>query len=581
MILNKIQFIIITFFLFNCLSWTFAQQVKYVKIISTENNQLFHKYFSHFNNSQGDSVKVTRELNNVLQKLHALSYITASIDSINSSPDTIHYFVYIGKKFPFSKLKIENVERIAFVKNFNSKFLKKDLSLKEFVRLEQEILAMAEDRGYPFATVRLDSISISDKSIHASLQFSPGPIIVLDSINIEGDLKVKHKSLLKQINLKEGEPFSQQKFENINDNLKEWTFLTVQQDPQLYFTEDKANITLFLKEKKVNQINGIIGFMPNPITNKLLLTGELNLDLRNLFYSGKTLQLEWKRFNRESQLLNFAYLHPNLLGPLNAKIDFSIFRQDTSFINLYRGITLSQNIRKGKLLFSLGYKTTNSLSPVIENINPGQANRLSAVNFNLLSYGMGYEWNNLDNLLNPKKGFFLQFHAFMGNKRIQGGNLHYSKIKTSSVQLAIDFNSEKYFKLSERSIVLTRFNAGKIYNSYGQLFLNDLYRLGGLKNFRGFNENYFYVSTYTIGTIEYRYYLESTTSVFGFSDFGYLERKLYSNGLRADTPVGIGVGISLQTGPGVFNLVYSLGKSEDQKMSFSHARIHFGFVSRF
>ena len=40
--------------------------------------------------------------------------------------------------------------------------------------------------------------------------------------------------------------------------------------------------------------------------NTLLITGELNVKLNNLFKSGKQLQIQWKKYLKNSQKLNLS-----------------------------------------------------------------------------------------------------------------------------------------------------------------------------------------------------------------------------------------------------------------------------------
>jgi len=65
-----------------------------------------------------------------------------------------------------------------------------------------------------------------------------------------------------------------------------------------------------------------------------------------------------------------------------------------------------------------------------------------------------------------------------------------------------------------------------------------------------------------------------------FHDQGYLVNQL-SAANREDYPRGFGAGVSFATPAGVFNFVYSLGSSKDQKLNLNLSKIHFGITSRF
>ena len=113
-----------------------------------------------------------------------------------------------------------------------------------------------------------------------------------------------------------------------------------------------------------------------------------------------------------------------------------------------------------------------------------------------------------------------------------------------------------------------------------QLFLNDLFRLGGLNTIRGFNEMFFYASHYIIGTLEYRYLFENESQLVVFFDGSYLGFDINYESYK-DYPIGAGAGISISTGAGLLNVIYAVGKSNDQPFNIRYSKIHIGYTGRF
>ncbi|GAB3824649.1 hypothetical protein GCM10028895_33280 [Pontibacter rugosus] len=113
-----------------------------------------------------------------------------------------------------------------------------------------------------------------------------------------------------------------------------------------------------------------------------------------------------------------------------------------------------------------------------------------------------------------------------------------------------------------------------------RIFQNDMYRLGGLGSIRGFDDFFFYASSYAVGTLEYRLYNASDSFVLLFYDQGYYRSDLEAS-KQSDYPLGLGAGISFSTGAGIFQLVYSLGQAAQQPISFKYSKIHFGITSKF
>jgi outer membrane protein assembly factor BamA len=132
-------------------------------------------------------------------------------------------------------------------------------------------------------------------------------------------------------------------------------------------------------------------------------------------------------------------------------------------------------------------------------------------------------------------------------------------------------------------VVLARLRGEGLFNQ--QYFLNDLFRLGGLNSLRGFSENQFYTNAYGVGTLEFRQFTGPEGYVFVFIDQAALRAYKSDVALSAtlDQPTGLGTGISFRTAAGLFQFVYSVGKSSfsGQQLSLGTSKIHFGLTSRF
>jgi hemolysin activation/secretion protein len=131
-----------------------------------------------------------------------------------------------------------------------------------------------------------------------------------------------------------------------------------------------------------------------------------------------------------------------------------------------------------------------------------------------------------------------------------------------------------YIPIRTRVIWHEKWQAAYLEN--GNLTHNDLFRLGGLKTLRGFNEMQFFAKNYLLHTSELRLLTEKQSFLFIFSDAVFLE-----NFAGKELAYGFGAGISLKMKGGIFNFVYAAGKSGEQAVGLRESKIHFGFVSRF
>ena len=505
----------------------------------------------------------TFSINNYTTRLQLEGYLYAQLDSSLNIGDTLFHYFNLGPKYRNKHLQIKGVT------NQNKSYKKhrdENLSFKDLRKKQIQIVKQAENNGYPFAQIRLDSILVTDSTVFADLILDPGPLFSFDSITLHGDVKIKPSFLSRFLAIKPDEPFSQRKVENAAIYLKELAFLQTSK-PDLIFAEEKAKMILPLKARKANQADGVLGLMNNANGNgRVLITGELNINLNNLLQTGKRLHLHYRRFNINAQTVEFNYYHPVLIGPIDSKLDFSLLRQDTSFLNVSRQISLFVRSAGTTLGIFSGLMTSRRLSSTI---SP------QSLSFDNYIYGFTYEWKNLNDFFMPRKGqkIFGRFSA--GNKTVLEEIPPQSNFRINNSQFSFDFKIENYVT-KKRATVFSSLALGKIYNNTNTYFLGDYYRFGGLKSLRGFNENNFFSSSYIISNLEYRIYTEESSYIFLFYDQGVLD-----NRSKIDYPLGFGPGISFKSNFGIFNFVFAMGRSNDQNLSLNLAKFHFGYFSQF
>jgi hemolysin activation/secretion protein len=119
---------------------------------------------------------------------------------------------------------------------------------------------------------------------------------------------------------------------------------------------------------------------------------------------------------------------------------------------------------------------------------------------------------------------------------------------------------------------------GWVYNS--QLFLNELYRIGGIKTLKGFDEQSIFASTFALLNIEMKYLFQQNSGFLLFANAAYYENRVMSKP-TSDWPWGIGAGLNLETGAGLFSLYYALGSQKGNPLEWRDAKIHFGLLNFF
>ncbi len=508
-------------------------------------------------------------------------YLEAAFQLADTTADSLlNVLVHTGPRYRWDSLSLSSGISMSIRNKLGIRsplFRNSMISPSRVEEHKKDMVEYMAAHGYPFASVYLDTLSVGMGRISAILQLTKGPQILYDTLLIKGTAKLKPAFLSALLEIKPGEPYDEEAIRSIKNRVQQLPYLTLTQSPEIQYSMGRATLYLPINARSVNQVDGVVGLLPNETRqNRLLLTGEFNLKLFNLFSSGKQLNVQWMRQRPLSQLLNLSYLHPRLFrSPIDVRLKFDFLKEDTTFINIDRRVSLGYNFKSGaNLQVITGIKTSDVLGTT-------SSPSISAVR--IVSYGLSYQWSGLNDWLYPKKGWYIDITALAGNRRRQqrpatSTAAEPSELTLSTTQWTFQGNIVRYFRFSNAFSLMTRAQSG--WTETPELLQNELFRLGGLMSFRGFNENYFFASRYAVGTVEARYFLEATTYTFVFVDQGYVYFDLDQSFLE-DSPLGLGFGFSFASGPGVFNFVYALGRDQGQRMQVNLSKIHFGFISRF
>ncbi|MCX2740664.1 BamA/OMP85 family outer membrane protein [Pontibacter anaerobius] len=552
-----------------------------VKALDAGGKQVLRQY--NFRQSLPDSAEAVKEVRELVYRLQQDAFLLASADSLYLARDTLHVKLHVGQPFEWAQLRNGNLSEGLLVEaGFREKFYNNvPFKPAEFVKLQQRILDYAERNGYPFANVWLDSVSITDNKVAATLMVEKAFVVKYDTLEIVGKTKTQPKFLMRYLQLLPGQLYNQDQINASQRMLTQLSYIKSTRSPQVRFTSDKAKVYYYLEDRQANQIDGVVGFLPDPNRqDKLLITGEANLNIRNIRGSGKQLGLQWRRVSAGSVILNGEYLHPNFLGsPFEVGTKFNLLKQDSTFITVQPRLQLGYyTLKYGK--FSVFTEWRNSR--ILSEVSPRRLQQLDLADAQTTTYGLNYLWNNLDDFYFPRRGRLAELQFAAGTKKLlRNADLEksfYDTLDMKKSQLSLSMRLENFLRLGKNSALLTRLRGEALFSD--RIFLNDMYRLGGLSSLRGFDDYFFYASSYAVGTLEYRLFTASDSYALLFYDQGYFRRDLERVSVD-DYPFGVGAGISFSTGAGIFQLVYSLGKSEQQPLSFKYSKIHFGITSKF
>lgn len=428
--------------------------------------------------------------------------------------------------------------------------------------LFQSIIRLSEREGYPFAEVGLDHLDVNGNFISASLIYTSGEVIVYGPLKVEGQL-FKPSFLQNYLMIREGLRYNQEEVQEIPQRMNAFLFSSLITSPVVEFKGSKAVVSVHPKRKASNLIDGIIGVLPNERGEGLRITGQVDLELSNLFRSAKSFELHWRSFQIKTQDLNLKYEHPALFGSaLDATLQFELLKQDTTFLN--RRLLAAFQTRSFKKQSVGFFLDLNGSSSIGEN--------RSIQSFSMNYVGGRYRLSTLDRPQRPLKGIYIEGTGAIGLKAIQ--NSAFDSLSNSTQGRGV-LNAQFYHKPSGSLQLFGRLNAGILFNDL--LFINDAFRIGGLQSLRGFNENEFFATRFTTISAELRLLLASEGYLYTFFDQGFLSLEAAEQA-NSDTPFGFGVGALLNTGSGMLNLAFALGRSNSQPLSIDFSKIHFGYV---
>lgn len=536
-------------------------------------------------------------IDNLRTTLFSKGFPAASIDSVyyDSARAVVH--LYTGRFYQITSVAISGEDqRLIEQSGWNMRsFQSKPLTAEHISAFQSGILNYLENNGYPFARLQLDSITFNNEKMSAKLKIEEGPLYKIDSIRVYGNAKIANRFLQRYLEIPNGAVYRKATLQNISKKLSELPYLQEQQAWNMTMLGTGSVLNVYLQSRKSSQVDVLVGFLPSneqTLNNKILITGEANINLRNAFGNGETIGINWQQIQVRSPRLNLAFQQPFVFGSaFGIHTTFDLFKKDSSFLNLnfLAGVQYAlSRAQKGSVFIQ--NLTTNLLR--VDTSLVKLAKRLpDQIDVSSLNLGVSYEINTTDYRFNPKSGFELTWIASAGLRKLRRNNviltLHdpvfsytslYDSVKQSNYQVRARINAAYYIKSGEQSTFKTAINSGWFHSP--AIFRNELFQIGGYKLLRGFDEESIFASGYVTGTLEYRYLIGINSFLSSFIDAGWTANN--SNNLHTrNRYLGGGLGLALETKAGIVNISYAAGKRDDLTFNLRQSKIHIGYINYF
>ena len=554
----------------------------------------------YFTSTFPDSAACAAHLITLPGQLIREGYLEASVDSIRWHTSVAEVRLHLGLRYRWREIRLQSSVEDSLRMDGWTWFPKPgDIAdLTRFDGAAADWVRFMGSRGFPFASIRLDSMLAGKGWLSARLAVDRGPLYRIDSISVDGGLRLRRSYLHRYLDIPPGSLYRTDQLETISERLSALPFLKEERPWDITRTGTGAALNLHLEPKKSNRMDALIAFLPSnsQVGGRLLLAGEANLDLHNAFGGAERIVANWQQLQVGSPRLQLGFEQPYIFGSrFEVDVRFMLFRKDSSFLNLdlRAGLRFLLSARRKGGVF---YQRQSTALIGVDTAWVKSARNLPAftdVSADLA--GISAADDRTDRPLNPRRGHTWQLEASAGIRRLKP-NAIITALRTDAAGAPFDFGSLYDGTEMRRPIVRSRMQAAKYIpmgrqaalkfgGQAGWLMLNDpfrneLFQIGGYRTLRGFDEERIFASAFGIGTFEFRWLTGPSSHFFAFTDIGHAaDRTLPTD--RGHTYYGAGLGLRLETRAGILDLAWAAGKRDDQPLDMRQSKIHFGILSVF
>ncbi len=584
--------VLLCIFFFFCYTNLAAQKKCGLQYVSVDGNESVLKKWTVESRSLADTFELQKSLSQTVKNLKNKGYLAASLDSFARVDSNYIAYVFVGDQFQSFVLNNGNVEPSLLT---GVKFLGEKISWGEVELLQEKILSNAENSGYPFATIFVDSIVFSKENASGKVWIEKNDKITIDTILVNGKSRIKNRFLSSYLHLKPGSVYNEASIIRMKKSIADLGFVEEERPHVISFFNNKASINLFLKNRRTSKFDFIIGFLPNnDKTKKLLITGQARINIVNPFGTGGDLLIDWQKLQPKTQRLQLALSYPYFLYlPIGLDFKFDLYKRDTSNLDLNYRIGILYNFSGNSQLKAFFDLHSTRLLNIDSNAIKFLRKLPRILDTRNTLYGIEYRFDNLDYKFNPVRGNELNFSFAAGLKQIEKNTAItrlrdpisneslvylYDSIPKKYLQYQVGVDYAKYWPIKKRSTIKTAIQAKAFVTK--NIYENEMFRIGGNRLLRGFDEESIFTPYYAIVTAEYRYLLSKNAYFYTFFDAAAVE-DVRSRGYKIDIPFGFGIGVTLETKIGLFGLTYALGRQLDNKIEIKNSKIHFGYVNYF
>lgn len=499
-------------------------------------------------------------------------------------PVVVRMHVIPGPRVTVGRVRITGMtafDSLAVRQNFDTR----PGRLLDPLRLEADleaVLTRYEQAGLPLAQIRLETLGLlpgDPPRLDLLLQVDEGRGLTLKAVALPGAVRTRPAYAARVAGLVPGQPLVAYAPDDLRRRLEETGFFTEVSTPELLIDpEGGVILQIPVREASPGAFDLVLGYLPPAGTGGSgSIVGNGHLELRNIFGAGRVMSLTLNRLPGQVSSVDARLADPFLFGlPFGGEGRFEGLQQDSTYGKQRYLAELSYRFGEGLHAFVTVSRESTSPGPGGLALRNGRQRIPRA---DALFAGLGVRYRQVDAPVNPRRGFLFEMNFERGRKErtarvllagadttVEGSLLRQQRLQART----------RFFVPTARRQVLALGGEGAVLLS-DEYDESDLFRFGGARSLRGYDEERFRGRVVARLFTEYRYRIDRQSYAYLFFDLGYVDRPPVASvdGAREVHP-GFGLGIQFSTNLGLVNASYAMNNEDGPTNGRIHVGLSFG-----
>ncbi len=505
----------------------------------------------------------------------SLGYFFAHVDSVSrdSSEPAVHMALGIRSAVQSVSVEGPGPDRRSEVESILGSISGQYLAPGLVDSVAIQTLELYEENGLIGTVVELDSVAVGKSGLHVAFRVREGSRPVLLGLIVGGRTRASTRFLERVTGLSPGRRLTSFRPGEISKDLRDTGLFDSMAKPVLLpSTDSTAIVQLVLEDRAPGSFDFALGYLPPSGSRPGTVVGSGNLLLRNLFGGGRSISVELDRLPGQTSSLKAHFADPFVLGlDAGAEATFFGYQQDSTYSKQQYEIGLSFKLKQSVV-------TAHAVSEVSR---PGTAGvRLEngqqlIPNSRARLGGLGFRFGSLGDDTAVGSGVWADIRVLRGRKTFRSGQLQSGdtlRVERQVAQDRIEASLRWRKPLNSSSWLVFGLDLNSIVSD--AIDPSDLYRLGGAKTLRGYDEDRFRGETVSRALFELRRVIQSGSVAYGFLDVGVVGDSSAEE--RWAVYPGFGIGLVLESAAGLINVSYGMNLEDGPLAGRVHLGLAFG-----